>query len=68
MFIYDQQGAVRLGREEGKQEGREEGIKQGIEQEKLAIARKLLNQLDDEAIAQTTGLSIEAIRDLRKEQ
>ena len=61
MFIYDQQGAVALGVEQGRAEGRAEGR----EQEKLAIARKLLTQLDDEAITQTTGLSLEAVRDLR---
>ncbi|MDY6781321.1 MAG: Rpn family recombination-promoting nuclease/putative transposase [Cyanobacteriota bacterium] len=50
MFIYDQQGAVALGREE----------------EKFAIARNLLTVLDDEAIATTTGLSLEAVRELRE--
>ena len=57
MFIYDQQGAVALGREEGR--------KQGMEEEKLAIARKLLPILDDEAIAQTTGLSLAEVKALR---
>ncbi|MEQ8960613.1 MAG: Rpn family recombination-promoting nuclease/putative transposase, partial [Coleofasciculus sp. C2-GNP5-27] len=51
MFIYDQQGAVALGRE----------------QEKRAIAENLLTLLDDEAIAATTGLSLETIRELREE-
>lgn len=52
MFIYDQQGAIAL--------GREEGIQQGIQQGKRNIARNLLGQLNDEAIAQITGLSLEA--------
>ncbi|MGB7057726.1 MAG: hypothetical protein WBD58_08490 [Geitlerinemataceae cyanobacterium] len=55
MFIYDQQGAIALGRQEGRQE------------EKLAIARGLLALLDNEAIAQATGLSPDEIRDLREE-
>jgi predicted transposase/invertase (TIGR01784 family) len=54
IFIYDQQGAIALGREEAKRE------------EKYAIARKLLDRLDDEAIAETTGLSLEDVRGLRE--
>ena len=49
MFIYDQQGALLKARKE----------------EKLGIARQLLDRLDDETISQTTGLSIEEIRNLR---
>jgi predicted transposase/invertase (TIGR01784 family) len=49
MFIYDQQGAI---------------IK-AVKEEKLAIARQLLDRLDDEIIAQTTGLSIADVRNLR---
>ena len=52
MFIYDQQGALLKARKE----------------EKLAIARQLLDRLDDETISQTTGLSIEEIRNLRSER
>ena len=55
MFIYDQQGAIAL------------GIEQGIEQGKLDVARNLLGQLNDEAIAQATGLSLEAIAALRQD-
>jgi len=51
MFIYDQQGAINLGREE----------------EKRGIARNLLARLDDEAIAEATGLSLKAIEELRQE-
>ena len=64
MFIYDQQGAIALGMEEGRQQG----IEQGEQQATRAIARNLLDRLDDETIAQTTGLSVEAIRELRQEQ
>jgi predicted transposase/invertase (TIGR01784 family) len=57
MFIYDQQGAIIKAVQEARQEARQE--------EKLAIARQLLDRLDDETIAQTTGLSIEDVRNLR---
>ncbi|MEQ9553815.1 MAG: Rpn family recombination-promoting nuclease/putative transposase [Coleofasciculus sp. G3-WIS-01] len=76
MFIYDQQGAVALGREEGREEGRQEGKKEGRQEgrqegkkeEQRAIAKKLLTLLDDEAIALTTGLSMEAVRELREKE
>lgn len=57
MFIYDQQGAIIRAVEEDRQEGRQE--------EKQAIARQLLDRLDDATISQTTGLSIEDVRNLR---
>jgi hypothetical protein len=53
MFIYDQQGAILKAAQEARQE------------EKLAIARQLLDRLDDGTIGQTTGLSIEDVRKLR---
>ncbi|MEG4321347.1 MULTISPECIES: Rpn family recombination-promoting nuclease/putative transposase [unclassified Microcoleus] len=49
MFIYDQQGA----------------LLKAVKESKLGIARQLLDRLDDETISQTTGLSIEKIRNLR---
>jgi conserved hypothetical protein (putative transposase or invertase) len=53
MFIYDQQGAII------------KAVQEALQQEKLAIARQLLDRLDDETIAQTTGLSIQDVRNLR---
>jgi len=53
MFIYDQQGVIMKAEREARKE------------EKMAIARQLLDRLDDETISQTTGLSIEEIRNLR---
>jgi predicted transposase/invertase (TIGR01784 family) len=67
MFIYDQQGAIALGLEQGLEQGRQQGLEQGIEQGKLDVARNLLEQLNDEAIAQATGLSLEAIAALRQD-
>ena len=55
MFIYDQKGAIAL------------GLEQGLEQGKCEIDRNLLGQLNDEAIAQVTGLSLEIIEALRQE-
>lgn len=63
IFIYDQQGAINLGREEGRELGQEEGR----EEEKRGIARNLLAQLNDEAIALATGLSLKAVEELRQE-
>ncbi len=56
MFIYDQQGVIIKAEREARKE------------EKMAIARQLLDRLDDETISQTTGLSIEEIRNLRSER
>lgn len=60
MFIYDQQGVIIKAKREGGEEARQE--------EKLAIARQLLDRLDDETISQTTGLSIQEIRNLRSDR
>ena len=60
MFIYDQQGVIIYAEKQARKEARKE--------EKLAIARQLLDRLDDETISQTTGLSIEEIRNLRSDR
>ena len=66
-----QQGIER-GIEQGIEQGIERGIEQGIEQgrsaEKLEIARGLLPLLEDEAIAQTTGLTVAEIQTLREDE
>jgi predicted transposase/invertase (TIGR01784 family) len=59
-FIYDQQGAII----KASQEGREEGMREKA----IAIARQLLSGLDDETISQTTGLSVENVRNLRSNE
>ena len=64
MFIYDQQGVIIKANREGREEGRKEGRKETMQ----AVARQLLDRLDDETISQTTGLSIEEIRNLRSER
>ena len=60
LYIYDQQGIIIKANREGREEGREEAMQ--------AVARQLLDRLDDETISQTTGLSIEEIRNLRSER
>lgn len=60
-FIHDQQGAIIKAVEEARQAARQERIRK----ETLAIARQLLSHLDDETISQTTGLSLEDVRNLR---
>ncbi|WP_327445297.1 Rpn family recombination-promoting nuclease/putative transposase [Clostridium tarantellae] len=50
------------GLKEGLKEGKEKGIKEGIE----AVARNLLDVLDNETIALKTGLTVDEINQLRK--
>ncbi|MEZ2302195.1 MAG: Rpn family recombination-promoting nuclease/putative transposase [Microcoleus sp.] len=60
-FIYDQQGAII----KAVQEGIKQGIEQGMREKTIAIAQQLLSRLDDRTISQTTGLSVEDVRNLR---
>ncbi len=57
------------GLEKGLEQGLEKGLEQGLEQGKkkkaLEIARNLLDILDNETIADKTGLDVEQIRRLR---
>lgn len=48
--------------------GKEEGKKEGREEEKLEIAENLIGLLDEKVIAQSTGLSLEAVQKLKKKQ
>lgn len=60
-YIYNQEGALIKATEDAEKWG----LARGLEQGKLDIARRLLALLDNEAIAQSTGLSIEEIQGLR---
>ena len=60
-YIYNQEGALIKATEDAEKRGLERGLEQG----KLDIARRRLALLDNEAIAQSTGLSIEEIQGLR---
>ncbi|MEK0183195.1 transposase, partial [Microcoleus anatoxicus PTRS3] len=64
-FIYDQQGAIIKAVQEGIEQGIEQGREEGMREKAIAIARQLLSRLDDRTISQTTGLSVEDVRNLR---
>jgi predicted transposase/invertase (TIGR01784 family) len=57
-----------LGMEKGMEQGMEKGRAAGATQARLAVARNLLNMLDDDQIAETTGLSREDVAKLRSGQ
>ncbi|SHH84700.1 hypothetical protein [Clostridium intestinale] len=48
-----------------REEGIREGIREGIEKGKIDIARNLIGLLDDETIANKTGLSIDIVKSLK---
>ena len=52
---------------EAERKGIEKGIEKGIKQRNIEIAKNLLDVLDDETISLKTGLTIEKIQQLRKE-
>lgn len=54
--------------EKGKEEGREEGREEGAEREKMEIAKNLVGLLDEQVIAERTGLSLEIVQRLKKEK
>ncbi len=56
---------IEIGVEQGRAEGLEEGIEKGALLAKQAIARNLLDVLDDATIAAKTGLSLEQVAALR---
>mgnify|MGYP000950159390 CR=1 FL=1 len=72
-FIYDQNAFKQIAREEGFEEGRlkgrEEGRGEGREQGLFAVARTMIAQdFPLETIATVTGLSIEVVEALAKEE
>jgi predicted transposase/invertase (TIGR01784 family) len=60
-FIQDQMNAIL----KAQKEGLKQGIEQGKKEQAIAIARQLLDVLDDATITQTTGLSLEEIQNLK---
>ena len=58
--------ALSYAEEKGIQKGIEQGLEQGAKQEKIEIAKNLLDILDDETISLKTGLSIEEVKEIRK--
>ena len=53
--------------QKGREEGIEKGIEKGRKEEKLELARKLLDILDDETISLKVGLDINEVKKIRKE-
>ena len=52
-----------------RESGHKEGLEEGIEQEKLEIAKNLLNlKIDINSISKSTGLSIEKLNKLKEEK
>jgi len=69
---YNKRCGFQEGIEKGIEEGFEQGIKQGIEkgieqgkkENSIELAKKLLNKIDIDEIAQITGLSIDELDNL----
>ncbi|HTL88162.1 MAG TPA: Rpn family recombination-promoting nuclease/putative transposase [Leptolyngbya sp.] len=62
-FIQDQRGAITKATDQALRQG----MQQGEQQAKLEIAQRMLGVMEDETIAQMTGLSIAEIQSLRNE-
>ena len=61
--------ALSYAEEKGIKQGIKQGIEQGAKNEKIEIAKKLIqNGLDNELISKSTGLSIKEVKEIRKEQ
>lgn len=63
-MIHDSRNALRFAQQQGEMEGMQKGMREGRREEKIAIARSLLNKLSIPEISQVTGLSIEEIEAL----
>ena len=50
----------------GEKRSKKEGIKEGKKEERLHVAINLLDVLDDDTIAEKTGLPLEEVEKLRK--
>ena len=61
------ESAEQKGIQKGIQKGKQEGLREGAKKEKLEIAKNAINNnLDDNTIQIITGLSLEEIKELRK--
>ena len=64
----DWKARIYYAKQEGIAKGRAEGRAEGEHEKQLEIARKALTMLDDQTIAQLTGLALEEVAHLRAEQ
>ena len=62
---FNLEDAKEVWREEGLEEGLEKGLEKGREEERYKIAVSLLGLLDDDIIAEKTGLSLSEIKQLK---
>ena len=62
---FDELNALKTAEKKGMEKGIEQGMEKGIEQEKINIARSLLDVLDNETISLKTGLDISIIEKLK---
>lgn len=61
--------ALAYAEEKGILKGIEQGLEQGAKQEKIEIAKNLVQKgLDDDFIVETTGLTLEEVKGIKKEQ
>lgn len=65
MYIQDQRGALTYATRVAREQGLEQGLEQGRQDMQRSIAQNLLPTLDDAAINQITGLTLDEIRLLR---
>ena len=65
MYIQDQRGALTYATRVAREQGIEKGLKQGRQDMQRSIAQNLLPTLDNTAINQITGLTLDEIRLLR---
>ena len=64
--LRDKISELNAAERKGIEKGRKEGIEKGKKEEKLIIAKNLLDVLDNETIALKTGLTISDVENLRK--
>lgn len=64
IFIQDQRGAITKAIRQGLEEGLQQGLQEGAKQKTYEIARKMLGVVDEQTIAQMTGLSLDELRSL----
>lgn len=65
MYIQDQRGALTHATRVAREQGLEQGLEQGRQDMQRSIAQNLLQTLDNAAINQITGLTLDEIRLLR---
>jgi predicted transposase/invertase (TIGR01784 family) len=65
IFIQDQRNAIAFATKQARKEALKQGLEEGTRTTQVSIAQNLLAVMDDAAIAQTTGLPIDDVMQLR---